>query len=237
MTMNKNETRHYRQFIKGDKALREDITAMQQKGGVSDIQSEREVIKQHIDENQEQKNEQKTEQIQTRSTSTEAKTDNTDYVKENRKREQHTREMIEHDMRDQALGQIYKIPGADLDYDELSKMAQNNIRDASEVASESLQNDGFKENVEEIKAIMSESDMSSIKQLNYDYDIDVIAQAYIEIAKEASSTRDILRLERISDACNFSHPAYERQFDYIRRIDKEADRVLDRLDMEIGLER
>lgn len=235
MTMKKNETRNYKQFIKGDKALREDVTAMQQKGGVSDIQSEREVIKQHIDENQEKKNEQKTEQNQKRST--EAKTDNTNYVKEKQKKEQHTHEMIEHDMRDQALGQIYKIPGADLDYDELSKMAQNNIRDASEVASESLQNDGFKENVEEVKAIMSEADTSSIKQLNYDYDIDVIAQAYIEIAKEASSTRDILRLERISDACNFSHPAYERQFDYIRQIDKEADRVLDRLDMEIGLER
>lgn len=31
---------------------------------------------------------------------------------------------LEHDMCDQALGQMYAIPGANVDYDEINKMAK-----------------------------------------------------------------------------------------------------------------
>ena len=54
-----------------------------------------------------------------------------------------------------------------------------------------------------------------------DNDAGVIAQAYVNVAKE----------------CNNDHHSFERAFDGIRSRDAEADRVLDFVDMQMGRER
>ena len=146
-----------------------------------------------------------------------------------------------HDMRDQALGRMSAV-GASVDYDELGRMAKNRIRDADELVNESLSNRGFESDVERIQQMMDgyvhsgKPDINTIASLEREYGRDEIAQAYVNVAKN-SSREDLRRLERIDDVCGFDSLGYERAFDRIRRYDREADAVLDRLDMEFGLER
>ena len=149
---------------------------------------------------------------------------------------------IERDIRDQALGQIYKIPGANIDYDELSKMAKNNIRDASELANESIQNDGFTGSVDEVKKAMSgyvnegKPDINEIVKMSKTANMNTMAKAFTEVVKESCSM-DAGRLSNIHDACEFDQPGYEAVFDRIRCFDKQADLAFDDFEMDLGRER
>lgn len=44
-------------------------------------------------------------------------------------------------------------------------------------------------------------------------------------------------MTKIDEAFNFEHPVFEREFDFIRSRDPEADAAMDFLDMEMGRER
>ena len=68
------------------------------------------------------------------------------------------------------------------------------------------------------------------------YGADVIAQAYVNVAKEIGK-EDVWQMTKIDEAFNFEHPVFEREFDFIRSRDPEADAALDFLDMEMGRER
>lgn len=68
------------------------------------------------------------------------------------------------------------------------------------------------------------------------YGADVIAQAYVNVAKEIGKD-DVWQMTKIDEAFNFEHPVFEREFDFIRSHDPEADAALDFLDMEMGRER
>lgn len=149
---------------------------------------------------------------------------------------------ISHDMRDQALGMMSSVSGARVDYDELRRMSNNGIRDAGELRDESLGNHGFETNVERIQKMMEgyvhegKPDINEIAGLEKQYDVGEIAQAYVNTAMN-SNARDIRYLERIDDVLGFDRPFYEREFDSIRRYDRDADAVLDRLETEFGKER
>lgn len=145
-----------------------------------------------------------------------------------------------HDMRDNALGQMYKTPGANLDYDEINKMADNHIRDADELVAESLQNKGLE--IEKMQHAMEgyvkkgDPELHEIKQMSQKVAPDVVAMAYTNVAKNAGRN-DLMRLTIIDEKLDFEQPKFEAAFDQIRHFDKEADRVLDWLDAEIGRER
>ena len=149
---------------------------------------------------------------------------------------------IQHDMQDMAMGQMYKIQGANIDYDEGRRMAENHIRDASELASESLQNDGMNGDMNKIEQAMSEflkkgtPRAADIRQMARDMEPEVVAMAYTNVAKNAER-RDLIRLTILDEKLDFEQPKYERAFDRIRARDAEADRVLDKLDMQMGRER
>lgn len=140
------------------------------------------------------------------------------------------------------MGQMYKIQGANIDYDEGRRMAENHIRDASELASESLQNDGMNGDMNKIEQAMSEflkkgtPRAADIRQMARDMEPEVIAMAYTNVAKNAER-RDLIRLTILDEKLDFEQPKYERAFDRIRARDAEADRVLDKLDMQMGRER
>ena len=68
------------------------------------------------------------------------------------------------------------------------------------------------------------------------YGADVIAQAYVNVAKEIGK-EDVWQMTKIDEAFNFEHPVFEMEFDFIRSRDPEADAALDFLDMEMGRER
>lgn len=68
------------------------------------------------------------------------------------------------------------------------------------------------------------------------YGADVIAQAYVNVAKRIGK-EDVWQMTKIDEAFNFEHPVFEREFDFIRSRDPEADAALDFLDMEMGRER
>lgn len=146
-----------------------------------------------------------------------------------------------HDMKEQALGRMAGIQGG-LDYDELHRMASNGIRDADELVEESLGNHGFDENVEKIQRMMEgyvhegKPDINAIAKLEKQYDAGEIAQAFVNTAS-GCSVKDVRWLERIDDVCGFNAPAYEQEFDLIRRYDRDADAVMERLEVEFGRER
>lgn len=149
---------------------------------------------------------------------------------------------IVHDMTEQVLGQTYKVPGTNISYDDAAIMAKNGIRDSAELTGISLEDDGFENSVEEVQEMMKGyvyngvPDIEEFYTMTQNYGTDVIAQAYVNVAKE-SSKQDIQRLTKIDERLDFEHPAFERQFDYIRNHDAEADHVLDMLDMEMGRDR
>lgn len=68
------------------------------------------------------------------------------------------------------------------------------------------------------------------------YGADVIAQAYVNVAKGIGKD-DVWQMTKIDEAFNFEHPVFEREFDFIRSRDPETDAALDFLDMEMGRER
>lgn len=150
---------------------------------------------------------------------------------------------IEHDIRDQALGQIYRVPGADLDYDEVHRMSQNGIRDASELASESLQNDGYPMGqAADIAAgvmegfLKGEKSPDDVKDLCSKCPVWDIVTAYANIAKQ-TSPMDADKMDRIGELCNFEHPAFEWALMVIRDTDKEADKALEQMEFILGQER
>ena len=212
--------RSYKEFLKNKEAERANAAELQQKGQNRKWLDEKvAAMDKEIEEHQERS-----------------------WENREQERQQREEEAMRHDMRDQALGQISGIAGADIDYDELGKMAKNHVRDADELVSESLQNDGYTmEEIKEIHEVMDlmkeylhdGSGLDQICQMNENYTMDVIARAYIEVAKQ-SSFQDIARLERISDICNFGHPAYERIFDRLQNQDPGVGEILDKLDMAIG---
>ncbi len=235
--MKRNSTRHYKEFTKDDKALREDATKLQQKGGATEPHIER-----HIQKKIDNHDIKEPETIKEEKTTTAPQNK---HIIQHYSKETNTRKKqleLEHDMVEQALGQIYAVPGANIDYDEINKMARNNIRDSSELARESLQNDGYTSEVNEVEMIMAKyihepkPDIKQIFELNEKYNMNVVANAYANVVKE-STTMDLLRLEKIRDICRFDTPSYERVFDKIRAYDHSADIALDRLDMEFGIER
>lgn len=59
----------------------------------------------------------------------------------------------------------------------------------------------------------------------------------INDAKELKFQDDVWQMTKIDEAFNFEHPVFEREFDFIRSRDPEADAALDFLDMEMGRER
>lgn len=151
-------------------------------------------------------------------------------------------EAMIHDMTEQVLGRTYKVPGTNISYDDAAIMARNGIRDSDELTGISLEDDGFENNVEEVQEMMKGyvyngvPDIEEFYTMTQNYGADVIAQAYVNVAKECSR-QDVPQLTRIDERFDFEHPAFERQFDYIRNHDPEADRVLDILDMEMGRDR
>ena len=151
-------------------------------------------------------------------------------------------EAMIHDMTEQVLGRTYKVPGTNISYDDAAIMARNGIRDSDELTGISLEDDGFENSVEEVQEMMKGyvyngvPDIEEFYTMTQNYGADVIAQAYVNVAKECSR-QDVPQLTRIDERFDFEHPAFERQFDYIRNHDPEADRVLDILDMEMGRDR
>lgn len=151
-------------------------------------------------------------------------------------------EAMIHDMTEQVLGRTYKVPGTNISYDDAAIMARNGIRDSDELTGISLEDDGFENSVEEVQEMMKGyvyngvPDIEEFYTITQNYGADVIAQAYVNVAKECSR-QDMPQLTRIDERFDFEHPAFERQFDYIRNHDPEADRVLDILDMEMGRDR
>lgn len=79
-------------------------------------------------------------------------------------------------------------------------------------------------------------DINTLLKKTDKYDVDVIAKAYVNVAK-GIDRGDVRQMEKIDSAFNFEHPAFEKQFDFIRSHDSEADMALDFLDMEFGRER
>lgn len=151
-------------------------------------------------------------------------------------------EAMIHDMTEQVLGRTYKVPGTNISYDDAAIMARNGIRDSDELTGISLEDDGFESSVEEVQEMMKGyvyngvPDIEEFYTMTQNYGADVIVQAYVNVAKECSR-QDMPQLTRIDERFDFEHPAFERQFDYIRNHDPEADRVLDILDMEMGRDR
>lgn len=151
-------------------------------------------------------------------------------------------EAMIHDMTEQVLGRTYKVPGTNISYDDAAIMARNGIRDSDELTGISLEDDGFENSVEEVQKMMKGyvyngvPDIEEFYTMTQNYGADVIAQAYVNVAKECSR-QDMPQLTRIDERFDFEHPAFERQFDYIRNHDPEADMVLDILDMEMGRDR
>ena len=84
--------------------------------------------------------------------------------------------------------------------------------------------------------IEGEPEIHTIQQMAQKTTPDVVAMAYTNVAKNAGCW-ELMRLTVIDEKLDFEQPKFEAAFDRIRRFDKEADRVLDRLDAEMGRER
>lgn len=248
--MTRSDERVQKEFIKDDKATMDDLTKMQQRGGEK-------TVKPRLFKKQPKEHEEKEREYECSAEKDEIKDSEKEAEKEIEKKQPEeiynpkdmrperlaaARAGMEHDMRDQTLGQIYKINGANVDYDEIQKMSRNGIRDSAEAAQESLANDGFTENVETVQKAMEgfikqgKPDINELVKLDETFDKLTIVQAYSNVVKQAS-IRDVGKIERISEAFDFEHPAYDKAFDMIRSSDKEADSALDRMDMEMGIER
>ena len=148
-------------------------------------------------------------------------------------------------MTEQVLGQTYKVPGTNISYEDAKIMAKNNIRDTDELTGISLEDDGFANSVSEIQKMMEGYVFNGVPDIEEayvlanerNYGADVIAQAYVNVLKEVDINQNIQALTKIDEKFCFEHQAFEIQFDYIREHDGAADRVLDKVEMELGRER
>lgn len=247
--MSRSENKAQKQFVKTDDAMRDVDTAQQQKGG--ERQERPRFIRKRQTENQKKEPERN-------------KTDESRLERERAARqrevEQQRQRMKEeaqrngrlhdgkeqamvHDMTEQVLGQTYKVPGTNISYDDASIMAKNNIRDSAELTGISLEDDGFANSVEEVQEMMKGYIFNGVPDIDEVYDMtkdkgpDVIAQAYVNVLKETDVKSNIHTLTKIDEKFCFEHQAFEKQFDYIREHDSAADRVLDKVEMEMGRDR
>lgn len=156
-------------------------------------------------------------------------------------------QMMEHDMREQALGRMVGVPGANIDYDEIKKMAKNNIRDSDELYHESLENDGIpdKESYEKAKSAIEAYAKTERKEpellkkvikIEEKADTDTFTRAFMDVLKE-SGKKEMSRMDEVFDACRMERPCYENAIDRICDSDRKADRAMERFEMEIGRER
>lgn len=153
---------------------------------------------------------------------------------------------IEHDTREAVLGAVSGIQGANVDYDEIKRMSQNNIRDFGEAVHESLENDGFRKDdpcriseiEKKIKGYIKEGkpDIYEIGELSKDFDKEEIAKAYVNVAEDISKS-DMKYLEKAGDKLDIASERYERVFDRMREKDERVDKILDRVETGLGKER
>lgn len=238
-----------KEFIHDEKTLQKQETQLQQRGGEHrrfrtfpkrEKEEKTHAPQERVPEQEKRKETEKQEQKYNKQQ--EQQENRTKQKKEILKKGLKEQAAIQHDMQDMAMGQMYKIQGANIDYDEGRRMAENHIRDASELASESLQNDGMNGDMNKIEQAMSEflqkgtPRAADIQQMARDMEPEVVAMAYTNVAKNAEH-RDLIRLTILDEKLDFEQPKYERAFDRIRARDAEADRVLDKLDMQMGRER
>ena len=80
-------------------------------------------------------------------------------------------------------------------------------------------------------------DIDEVYDMTKDKEPDVVAQAYVNVLKETDVKSNIHTLTKIDEKFCFEHQAFEKQFDYIREHDSAADRVLDKVEMEMGRDR
>lgn len=115
---------------------------------------------------------------------------------------------------------------------------ENSVKNVINDAKELKFQDDVKEVQKMMKGFVKDGDPGIDELLNKTdkYGADVIAQAYVNVAKEIGK-EDIWQMTKIDEAFNFEHPVFEREFDFIRSRDPEADAALDFLDMEMGRKR
>lgn len=115
---------------------------------------------------------------------------------------------------------------------------ENSVKSVINDAKELKFQDDVKEVQKMMKGFVKDGDPGIDELLNKTdkYGADVIAQAYVNVAKEIGK-EDVWQMTKIDEAFNFEHPVFEREFDFIRSRDPEADAALDFLDMEMGRER
>lgn len=115
---------------------------------------------------------------------------------------------------------------------------ENSVKGVINDAKELKFQDDVKEVQKMMKGFVKDGDPGIDELLNKTdkYGADVIAQAYVNVAKEIGK-EDVWQMTQIDEAFNFEHPVFEREFDFIRSRDPEADAALDFLDMEMGRER
>lgn len=246
--MDRNESQNYREFLRAKEALRKDTTRLHQMGRSSarletEVSETEKTWKTKADHPMHPKDEKTMGRIECEEDSPDCRELWPKNQKLETRRKTKAQAWLEHDMREQALGQIYGVPGADIDYDEIRKMSQNGIRDASELASESLLNDGYEADLakEAVSGILRDfvaegRGAEDVRKLREEYSALEIAEAYANLAKN-SSARDMERLEQIGELCGFEHPAFERAFDVVRGRDGDADRAMEWLELAMGLER
>lgn len=251
-----SENRTQKEFEKTDEALRDVETAKQQKGGEEPEEQVRETpryenreVRHRTSNNRATEREtERRRDIERRRAEAACRALGRDRIrKEEQLREERLADRREaamvHDMTEQVLGQTYKVPGTNISYDDAAIMARNNIRDSAELTGISLEDDGFANSVEEVQAMMKGyvfngvPDIEEVYTMTKDKDADVIAQAYVNVLKEVDINQNIQALTRIDEKFCFDHQAFETQFDYIREHDGAADRVLDKVEMELGRER
>ena len=115
---------------------------------------------------------------------------------------------------------------------------ENNVKGVINDAKELKFQDEVKKVQKMMEGFVKDGDPGIDELLNKTdkYGADVIAQAYVNVAKEIGKD-DVWQMTKIDEAFNFEHPVFEREFDFIRSRDPEADAALDFLDMEMGRER
>ena len=247
--MSMSENKAQKQFIKTDDAMRDVDTAKQQKGG--ERQERPRFVRKRQPENREkepERNKPDESRLERERTARQKEAEQQrqrmkeDAQRSGRLHDGRERAMV-HDMTEQVLGQTYKVPGTNISYDDAAIMARNNIRDSAELTGISLEDDGFASSVDEVQEMMKGYVFNGVPDIEEVYDMtkdkgpDVIAQAYVNVLKEADIKNDIHALTKIDEKFCFEHQAFEKQFDYIREHDSVADRVLDKVEMEMGRDR
>lgn len=247
-----SEKRTQKEFEKTDDALRDVETAREQRGGTREDRP-REIKKARADKHERMPERDKMMELEAERVKRVAKQREAEAMSQRMREEDRRCERLqdgkenamEHDMTEQVLGQTYKVPGTNISYEDAKIMAENNIRDSAELTGISLEDDGFADSVAEIQDMMKGYAFNGVPDIDdvyalaneRNYGADVIAQAYVNVLKEVDINQNIQALTKIDEKFCFEHQAFETQFDYIREHDSAADRVLDKVEMELGRER